>query len=356
MSETKIKGVSHKRNKDHDDFVRGLFSYTEFVYKILQYSLPADLKPYIDFSTLRKSSETHVDELLQITYSDTVYLADLNKSAIPQSIRGRRKLPHFQFGFMGEFKSGIPDLPVDFQIDDYVRSIQVKEIKNGHPPSIVIPILIYHGAKPWRYKRLRDYFAKYLPSVILGYIPYPKYIVIDLQAMSDADIAAALDLEELRAAFIALKHAHDKEFFQHNLEEILKFAATSKPSLLFQTYLRMLLEYSERRSKLENKEFKEIVELLNPDKEMATKYKSFIDVAEEEAMERGMKKGMEKGMEKGISIGEANANQKVLDTIRQTVIRLIKTTRWENIQIAEVVDVSTTFVETIRLELSMGKV
>ena len=50
MSETKTKSVSPQRNKDHDDFVRGLFSYTEFVYKILQYALPDDLKPYIDFS------------------------------------------------------------------------------------------------------------------------------------------------------------------------------------------------------------------------------------------------------------------------------------------------------------------
>jgi hypothetical protein len=350
MSEAKTKGV-RTRNKDHDDFVRGLFSYPEFVNKILQYALPESLKQYIDFSTLRKSSETHVDEVLEITYSDTIYVAELQKSAIPKSIRGSKKMPNFQFAFLGEFKSGIPDKPVDFQLEGYVRRIQLVDINNGLPPSIVIPILIYHGPKPWKHKRLHDYFAKYLPNEILEYVSFPKYIVIDLQAMDDADIEAALDLGELRAAFIALKHAHDKEFFQHNLEEILKFAETSRPSLLFQTYLRMLMEYLERRSKLENKEFKEIVQQLNPDKEMATAFKSIFDIAEEE----GMKKGMEKGMEKGISIAEAKANQKMLDYKRQTIVRLIKTTSWENIQIAEVVDAPISLVETIRLEMSMGK-
>lgn len=35
MKETKTEIVSPKKSKDHDDFVRGLFSYTEFVFKIL---------------------------------------------------------------------------------------------------------------------------------------------------------------------------------------------------------------------------------------------------------------------------------------------------------------------------------
>jgi Putative transposase, YhgA-like len=343
MKETQAPSVGSKRNKDHDEFIRGLFKYREFVLKILQYFVPENLKPFIDFSTLNKSSETHVDEILQITYSDTIYEAKLNKAAIPKEIRGNKKLPNFSFSFLGEFKSSIPNKPVDFQIDDYVKSVQMLDINNKRPPSIVIPILIYNGAKKWKYKRLFDYYAKYLPQVILDYIPCPKYIIIDLQAMSDEDIAAALDLGELRAAFIALKHAHDKKFFQNNLEEILKFAQDSNPSLLFQTYLRMLLTYSERRSKLGNEEFNEIVEQLKPNKNMATAFKSIFDVAEEKAEK--------KGMEKGIAIGKAEAQE----FKRQTIIRLIKTTQLENAQIATIVDVPTSLVETIRLEVKKGK-
>ncbi len=316
--------------------------------KILQYAIPENLKAYIDFSTLKKQPDTHVDEVLEITYSDTIYEAALKKEAVPKSIRGRRKLPNFRFCFLGEFKSSIPDRHIDFQIDDYVKSIQIVDLNNGLPPSIVIPILIYHGARKWRYKRLHDYFAKYLPDAILEYVSFPKYIVIDLQAMGDDDIASAVDLQELRGAFMALKHAQDKQFFQHNLEEILKFAESSKPSILFKTYLSMLMEYSQRRSKLDVKKFKNIVEQLKPKAKMATAFKSFLDVMAEEAEE--------KGMEKGIAIGEAKANQKVQESKRQAIIKLMKTTRLENFQIAEAFDVPMNFVETIRLELNSGRI
>jgi flagellar biosynthesis/type III secretory pathway protein FliH len=72
-------------------------------------------------------------------------------------------------------------------------------------------------------------------------------------------------------------------------------------------------------------------------------------------MEKGIEKGMEKGMEKGIAIGEAKANQKVQESKRQAIIKLMKTTRLENFQIAEAFDVPITFVEAIRLELSSTK-
>jgi hypothetical protein len=131
------------------------------------------------------------------------------------------------------------------------------------------------------------------------------------------------------------------------LEEILKFAETSKPSLLFKAYLSMLMVYSQRRSKLDDVKFNKIVEQLKPKAKMATAFKSFLDLRDEIATE--------KGIEKGIAIAEAKARKREQELKRQTVIRLIKTTRLENIQIAEIADVSITFVEAIRLELSAIK-
>jgi hypothetical protein len=98
--------------------------------------------------------------------------------------------------------------------------------------------------------------------------------------------------------------------------------------LLFQAYLKMLLEYSHRRSGLEPEEFTEIVEQLNPDTDMATEFKTIFEVAEERA--------------------EARAEAKVK---RKFIITLIQSTQWSDSQIAEKVEVPINLVTAIRLEL-----
>jgi Putative transposase, YhgA-like len=335
----KRKPSISKRTKDHDIFVRGILRLQELVHKLLDYAVPEELKNFIDFSTLKKLSETHIDEKLAITYSDTIYEAALNKEVLPEHIRSDTQLPEFRFCFLGEFKSSKPSEPIDFQIDDYVKSIQRNDVQNGRPPSIVIPILLYHGVIKWEDKRLYDVFAKYLPNVIMAYIASPKYIVIDLQAMSDEDIKQAIGLGELRGAFIALKHAHDKKYFKQHLGEILIFVKDSPPTLLFQTYVKMLMEYSQRRSGLESVKFNEIVEQLNPDLEMATAFKTIFEVAEEKAEKRG------------IAIGKADIEHKIHKAIKF----FIRTTRLTDAQIASEMEVDENLVKSIRQELKLNK-
>ena len=85
-----------KRNKDHDIFVRGIFSFPEFVLKILLYAIPENLKPYIDFSTLKMLPDTHISDKLHISHSDTIYEAAINKAALAESVRNDPKMPPFR--------------------------------------------------------------------------------------------------------------------------------------------------------------------------------------------------------------------------------------------------------------------
>jgi cysteinyl-tRNA synthetase len=135
----------------------------------------------------------------------------------------------------------------------------------------------------------------------LAYIPYPKYIIIDLQAMSDLEIEALSDLEELRAAFVALKYGHDKEFFKQNMKKVLKFTRELPQAYVYREFFKMLMEYMQRRTQLENEEFEDIVEQ-NIDDEMATKkvFKTIFEVAEEKAELRGELRGKIEGLRSGI--------------------------------------------------------
>ena len=113
-----------------------------------------------------------------MTQSDAIYEAALNDNVLPKSIRLDEQCPNFRFCFLSEFKSSKPSLPIDFQVDSYVKSIQRNDIMNGRPPSIVVALLFYHGAAEWERKRLHDWFSPYLPQTILDYVSFPKYLVM----------------------------------------------------------------------------------------------------------------------------------------------------------------------------------
>ena len=103
----------------------------------------------------------------------------------------------------------------------------------------------------------------------------------------------------------------------------------SSPSQLFQTYLKMLIEYSQRRSGLGDDTFNEVIEQLNPDLEMASK--TIFDRVEE------------RGVEQGLAIGDLK--------IRNVVRNLILKTSMTDAQIAETINVPISMVQDIRQEM-----
>lgn len=100
-------------------------------------------------------------------------------------------------------------------------------------------------------------------------------------------------MEEIRAAFIALKYAHDKDFFKQNMKKVLKFTRDLTATYMFKEFFKMLLEYMQRRSQIETEEFEDIVEQ-NIDDEMATKkvFKTMFEVRDEKAKLEGMRPGI----------------------------------------------------------------
>ena len=49
--------------------------------KILNYVVPEDLKPFVDFDTLKQLPDMHVSRRMLISQSDTIYEAKLNENA-----------------------------------------------------------------------------------------------------------------------------------------------------------------------------------------------------------------------------------------------------------------------------------
>jgi hypothetical protein len=338
--EPKPTKIPTKRAKDHDIFVRGILSINALVLKLLLHYIPKNIQSYIDFSTLKDITDTLVSSKLKFTQSDSVHECVLNVAHLPPSVQEMDNLPSFRFCFLWEHKSSKPENPIEFQVESYRYGIIHASLKKEQTPSIVIPILLYHGAEKWDKKRLFEQFEPFLPPEVLEYIPYPKYIVIDLQAMSEEEIEALTDLEELRAAFMALKYGYDKEFFKQSMKKVLKFTRDLPTTYIFNEFFRMLMEYMERRAQLEKDEFEDIVEQ-NLEDEMGTKrvFKTIFEIAEERAAAQGELKGELKGKLEG-----------KLEGLRKAIFYILKTTSLTDAQIAIELEIDEAFVKIVRQE------
>jgi hypothetical protein len=285
------------RNKDHDIFIKGILSLNELVLLLLYKFLPEDLQGYVDFNTLKLLTDTHINNKLLVKYSDSIHECELLREKLPKSIRDIVDLPFLRFCFLWEHKSSKPDSYIEAQVEPYRYAIVDLDKKNKRHPSIVIPILLYHGATAWDQKMLFDQFKDILEPDLLSYIPHPKYIVIDIQAMKEIEIEKMVDLGVLRAAFLTLKNADNKNFFKQDMEKALKFVEELPTEYVFQSFFQMLLEYMERRSGLEAAEFEDIVEQkLN--KNMATSVKTMFDVREERKGRLVVLRGLWRGFAK----------------------------------------------------------
>ena len=313
-----------KRDRDHDIFIKGILTLEHFVKALLYRFLPDTIQKYVDFSTLKLLSETHINNKLLTQYSDRIHECAFRKVQLPPELQNMPDLPSFRFCFLWEHKSAKPNEPIESQVDRYRYAILDDDKKNNRTPSIIIALLIYHGADKWASKLVYDKLAPYLPADLLEYIANPKIIAIDIQAMSPEQIEEMVDLDVLRAAFMALKNAHNEDFFKHRIEEILKFVDDLSPSYLFQSFFKMLLEYMQRRSKLEEEEFNELVEQ-KIDTNMGTQIKTIFEAAEERA-----------------------ANQ----TLRKNIAGLMRETRLSDAKIALALGVTEALVKEVRLEFA----
>jgi Putative transposase, YhgA-like len=321
-----------KRSKDHDIFVRGILGINALVLKLLLHYIPKNIQPFIDFSTLKVFPDKQIDGKLKLIEADSIHECALNVAHLPESMRHQSNLPLFRFCFLWEHKSSKPNEPIEFQVESYRHGIIRADLKKEQEPSIVIPILLYHGTEKWDKKFLYERVESYLPPELLRYIPYPNYIIIDLQAMTEAEIEAATDLSELRGAFVALKHGHDEDFFKQNMKKVLKFVDEMPTTYIFQEFFKMLIEYMQRRSKLEKEEFDEIVEQ-NLDTEMATRkvFKTSYEIVAEEAELKGELKGK-------------------AEVLRKAIFFILKTTSLSDTEIALELDTAVSFVKTVRQE------
>lgn len=220
-----------------------------------------------------------------------------------------------------EHKSYI-DKYTPVQIGSYIFSGLLKQIADGEKPSLIIPILLYHGKARWEYKTLASLFDELEPELSV-FVPDYEYVFHNLEEISDEQIQA-LNNKFLAAALLAMKHSVLKARLSELIPTILKLASGMDQNL--QT---SLIVYTFVNSELSEQQ---IIELITS---LPTQIKENVMSTLDIFIEKGRKEGKIEGQQ-----------EKTHNAVRN----LIKQSLLTDEQIASAMDVSLNYIAAIRRE------
>ncbi len=187
----------------HDRLFRLTFSSAENALGILRAVLPPEVMAAIDPSSLELEEGSFVDEELEGQESDLLFRARL--------LAGRA----IKIYVLVEHQSSVDPL-MPFRLLRYVVSVQDRWRRNTDEAvkllPVVIPIVFFHGPKPWSGPRslgeILD-LPEELRLALAPYVPAFEMLVDDLATQAEASLASRQAGILGRLAFVMLKAAMD---------------------------------------------------------------------------------------------------------------------------------------------------
>jgi predicted transposase YdaD len=209
--------------------------------------------------------------------------------------------------FLLEHKSDI-DRRIALQLLEYVLKIHEWRRRNNQPLCVVIPLVIYHGDKPWdeptslRHK---------IPATrqLSGFIPDMQAIVIDFSRQSP-DIFS--QPPELEARIRTLQLARRAELQFDSVVAIFRLLQfwreiASHKEALNDIILYLCQVFDARRLKWFQQAIRTGLKI-DAENQMPTCYEALI----EQGLEQGLEKGRAEGREEGLLMGRIRTLQEVL--------------------------------------------
>ncbi len=299
----------------HDTFLKGILADKQIAIDYFKASLPEFVKEKLDFSTLVQQPDNYVSKELKKSLSDIVYSCQRNDGKKPVKV-----------SLLIEHKSYI-DKHTPIQIGSYIFSGLLKQISNKDELSVILPILLYHGQKQWKYKTLGDLFENLEPT-LGAFVPDFDYIYHNLGDIDDDQIRQ-LNNKFLVASLLAMKHSLVKSELEALIPEILSMAQNIDKNL--QSYF---IVYIFVTSGLEEQRIVAILENL--------------PVTIKETVMSTLDIFVEKGKKIGREEGRAEEKKKNAEKV---VRNLIRVSALSDEQIASVAEVPVEYVTQMRSDI-----
>ncbi len=282
----------------HDRFFRASFGRPEIARNYLEEYLPTNISRSLNLNNLVLQDSSFLDGTMQEHQTDLLYQVQLTT--------GKQAFIYFLF----EHKS-YPDTMVALQLLRYMIRFWERQVKENNKLSPIIPLVIYHGEKPWRIST--DFLDLVdAPAALRSYLPSFSYHLSDFSHLSDEEIRGKIWLRVCLATLRAIFNPHLREELGDLVS--LMFQLSKKQTGV--EYIRTILYYlSKVTERVSRKDLQAALlrQGAQGESAMATIAQEFIEQGIEKGIEQGIEKGIEQGIEKGIERG-----------IKQVAIRLLK--------------------------------
>lgn len=258
----------------HDKFFKEVFTRKDTAEDFLQNYLPGEIAGRFDWDSLELAKDTFVDPHLKAYFSDLLFKAYLKDGS-----------PGYVY-ILFEHKS-YPERLMAFHLLRYMVKIWELFLENkeelGFP--VVIPLVVYHGERPWRYGvNFRDLFDD--PAEMASFIPDFQYVLWDASRYRDEEIRGNVIL---RVALLLLKYIFRQDFRDH-LPEILNLLRDLSERQRGLEYIEVILRYIVNAGPEENISYEAIRSAV----EEALSYKGGEELrtVADSLIEQGMQQGM----------------------------------------------------------------
>jgi len=182
-----------KIGSPHDTIFKQYYGNPTNTAGFLKHNLPSELAAKIDFTTLVPVKDSFITEDFEKFFADLVFQCSL-KDGQDASIY-----------ILLEHKS-TPAPACAVQLLRYMVMLWEEALRGELPVQglpVVIPIVIYHGARPWPGKQIKDLFPN--DSGLAAFLPNFRIIVYDLPRMPLESIKGDLASNLILLLFKAMK-------------------------------------------------------------------------------------------------------------------------------------------------------
>ena len=340
----------------HDLFFKVLLSDVEILLRFLRYTVEADLLSDLDLSQLRKVDTVYVSKHFGTSVSDLAYETHL---------LGKER-EHARVVILFEHKSVRHVVRTFLQMYNYQGALWEDDRKNGRPLTLVLPILFYHGERPWNEREFWECFQHPPSPQWRRFVPNFEMVVLDLSRVTVDQIEQLESSDYLRMMLLTFKFARDWRQLAGHFRAMAPVVEMALEEERGRLVLRSWIFYLENMLIMNEAEFDDFKGKVSPDayeaflmlkkmaegskfgedwKKAADEY--FEEKARREGMERGLQRGLQEGLQQGLQQGMSAKT-------RTFVINLLKKfPDWSDAEIAEIAE--TTEEEVAQLRQSLTK-